>query len=219
METIEGAKMKFEILSPEDGNGDPEGPEELLERSVVAIMGEFADLKEKDRWKKRRSPVKKEKIITEKKAKEAVIELPKDPESIAPKPHRSVQTTTLSEWILSLEPSEQAYARECFHFWEGTSGDRAPCPPRGMSKAKADILLYHVKSLNNGETGRRKVEAARGHTFRWKESYHRQLALEASTLDICLSEYVMRCLNAGRPLVQAYPKLGRFFEDAGPEKR
>ena len=118
----------------------------------------------------------------------------------------------MAEWISELEPDEQAYARQCFRFWNGTNGNQEPTIPNGMSRSRADILRYHVKSLNNGQIGRRKVEENPTLSFRVVESLKRDLAYEAAQLDLSLSEYLLRCINAGRPLVMAYREVSKFFD-------
>jgi len=117
----------------------------------------------------------------------------------------------LSEWISELEPKEQGYARQCFKFWNGTNGGSLPGIPPGMSKSKADILRYHCQALNNGRTGRRKVEESKPISFRWADALKKELAFEAAELDITLSEYVLRCVNIGRPIVRAFPELSINF--------
>ena len=117
----------------------------------------------------------------------------------------------LAEWILELEPVEQGYVRQCFKYWNGINGGMEPSIPAGMSKAKADILRYHCQALNNGKKGRRKVEESKPISFRWTDSLKRDLAFEAAEMDITLSEYVLRCVIAGRPVVKAFPDLSKNF--------
>lgn len=117
----------------------------------------------------------------------------------------------LSQWIGMLESDEQGYARQCFRYHNGTNGNHLPDIPPGMSKARADVLRCHCQALNNGQTGRRKVDKTEPVSFRWTEEFKRELAFEASKLDITMSEYVLRCVNAGRPTVQAYPEMSKFF--------
>ncbi|MGA2959005.1 MAG: tyrosine-type recombinase/integrase [Thermodesulfobacteriota bacterium] len=50
--------MKFEILSPDNGNGDLEELEETPERLLAEILAEFSDL-EDSRWKRRRGKLLK----------------------------------------------------------------------------------------------------------------------------------------------------------------
>ncbi len=123
----------------------------------------------------------------------------------------------LSEWISLLEPIEQGYVRQCFHFWQGTNGGVEPSVPLGLSKSRAEVLKYHCRSLNNGQTGKRKVEESKPVSFRWTDKFKKDLAFEAAELDITLSEYVLRCVNIGRPVVMAYPKISKQFD--GPEIR
>lgn len=118
----------------------------------------------------------------------------------------------IAEWISELDPQEQAYVRQCFRFWNETNGDHEPSVPQGMSRSRADILRYHCQALNNGQIGRRKVEENPTISFRILESLKRDLAFEAAELDISLSEYLLRCINAGRPVVRAYPDISRLFE-------
>lgn len=119
----------------------------------------------------------------------------------------------LTEWVLELEPIEAAYVRQCYRYWNGTNGGIEPEIPPGLSKARADILRYHVKSLNNGQRGKRKMDQAKPVSFRWSEKFKRELAFEASLLDVSLSEYVYRAINIGRPIVLAYPKRSKAFPD------
>ena len=118
----------------------------------------------------------------------------------------------INEWIALLEPVEQGYVRLVWRWLQGTNGGIEPAIPLGMSRAKANILKWHSQALNNGERGRRVMEKKPPINFRGSESYHKELAFEASLLDISLSEYLTRCVNAGRPIVQAYPKLSKQFE-------
>jgi len=113
----------------------------------------------------------------------------------------------LSEWADLLEPVEKAYVSHCFRYWNGTNGGIPPSPPPGMSKARADILLYHTKSLNNGETGKRKMEQSIPVSFRWLGKFKNDLLSEAAQLNLDLSTYVFRCINIGRPVVKTYPDL------------
>ncbi len=119
----------------------------------------------------------------------------------------------LNEWVSLLEPIEQGYVRQCFRYWNGTNGGVEPDIPQGMSSQRAAVLKFHCQSLNNGQTGRRKMDESKPVSFRWTDKFKKDLAFEAAELDISLSEYVMRCLNAGRPIVQAYPTLSKNFED------
>ncbi len=112
----------------------------------------------------------------------------------------------LIEWILELEPIEQAYARQCFRFWNGTNGDRQPLVPDGMSQARADIIRYHVKAFINGRTGHRKLEEKKPTSIRFSGSLKKQLIFESAERDLSLSDYVIKCTNAGRPLVRAFPE-------------
>jgi hypothetical protein len=120
----------------------------------------------------------------------------------------------LSEWINELEPAERGYTRQCFRFWNGSNGRIEPQIPSGMSKARADVLRYHTQSLTDLTRRRRKVEELKVISFRAPEELQRHLAFEASELDINMSIYIRACLEAGRPLVRAYPKIINFFSDS-----
>lgn len=111
------------------------------------------------------------------------------------------------EWVNLLEPDEQPYARQCWHFHQGTNGGIRPANPPGMSQARADCLFFHMKSVNNGERGHRKMEESKPRSIRMTDKLYKELAFEAAELgeDISWSKYVERCINAGRPIVRAFP--------------
>ncbi len=114
---------------------------------------------------------------------------------------------SISDWIELLETKEQAYARQCFKYWNGTNGGYEPPIPEGMSQSRAEVLKYHVKSLSGDSSGRRKIEKSKPISFRIKDKLKRELAFEAAERDVSISEYIIQCINAGRPLVLAYPNL------------
>ncbi len=118
----------------------------------------------------------------------------------------------LSEWANSLEINEKGYVSQCFKFWNGSNGGQEPPIPVGISRSRADILRFHTKSLNDGQTGRRKMEESKPMSFRLTDALKKDLAFEAAELDISLSEYLIRCINIGRPIVMAYPALSIQFE-------
>ena len=118
----------------------------------------------------------------------------------------------ISEWAHSLETNEKGYVSQCFKFWNGTNGGQEPPIPVGISRSRADILRFHTKSLNDGQTGRRKMEESKPFSIRITDSLKKDLAFEAAEIDITISEYVIRCINIGRPIVLAFPDLSKLFE-------
>jgi hypothetical protein len=120
----------------------------------------------------------------------------------------------LSEWIRVLDQDEAGYARRCFRFWNGTNGGDQPTIPAGMSKARADVLRYHTQSLTDMTRRKRKVEDLKVISFRATVDLEKQLAFEASELDINKSIYIRACIEAGRPIIKAYPQMINFFADS-----
>jgi hypothetical protein len=118
---------------------------------------------------------------------------------------------SVSEWISLLEPIEQGFAHQSWHYWQGNGEGIQPEPPPGMSAARAKVLFYHVQSKNNGSTGHRKLNEKKPKSIRMTDELDSALDYEAARLsallkqDISWSEYVLRCINAGRPQVMAFP--------------
>lgn len=117
-----------------------------------------------------------------------------------------------TQWVLMLEPEEQGYVRRLYPYLQGTNGGIEPAIPPGMSKVHADGLRCHLKSFLNGQKGKRVMEEKKPTSIRMSDKLKRQLAYEASLLEnVCFTDYCLRCINAGRPIVQAYPK--KNFDD------
>ncbi len=119
----------------------------------------------------------------------------------------------ISEWVKELDQNEAGYARRYFRFWKGSNGNREPEIPWGMSKVHADVLKYHTQSLIDTTQRRRKMEETKTITFRASEKLERDLAFEASEIDVNKSIYIRACIEAGRPIVKAHPKIINFFSD------
>ncbi len=112
---------------------------------------------------------------------------------------------SLLEWVNTLQPEEQAFARQAWHYWQGTNGNTIPEHPPGMSQARAYLLLYHCKSLNNGQRGKRVMREKKTHSIRLTDEEFKELAYHAAMQDIDFSKYVRKCIYAGEPLVMAFP--------------
>ena len=114
----------------------------------------------------------------------------------------------LTQWLLELEPEEQGYVRRVWQYLQGTNGGVLPDIPMGMSQTRADILRCHCQALNNGDRGHRKMEESKPRSIRMTDRLHDELAIEAAEIlpDLSWSEYVLRCINAGRPQVRAFPE-------------
>ena len=113
----------------------------------------------------------------------------------------------LSEWAHSLENDEKAYVSQCFKFWQRDNGGEKPDPPEGISKARADILLYHTQSLLDTTKRKRKMEESSTITFKVSGEFHQRLAMAAAEIDTNLSIFIRCCVELSIETIKKHPEL------------
>lgn len=123
----------------------------------------------------------------------------------------------LNEWLLDLEPTEAGYVRQCFKFFKGTNGGIEPEIPAGLSKARADVLKFHCKSLAEKIKRRRKVDELKVINFKASEKFEKEISYEAAELDVNKSIYIRACIEAGRAFVKTHPDMIKFLDSVIPK--